>query len=329
MFKKYINEEIETFIRQKLKQHKFAYIFLDSIQVIVETYPAYKQIIESPIDLNIINQKAISKNYSSTEEFRNDILTMIDNCIKFNQGIPKYIEASTAYLTYFNNNFEKVEGKIVKNIKKEEENIKKKLIESNIKATNHSQIKNKIIPVISNNSEEDVLTEKISNLLFKNINEMISTCDYDIIHEVSSSISKNIIKKTVTFDIIYDDFVKFLNSNLKNKDNKEVKSKIQKKFRKIYRDIKEEQKVETSKLVIKINSKEESKVLGEVEYKKLIDETAEILEEFLESQKIPEVYRENEEYPMDPSLKKRINEVLSCVEKRVVGVYSCNGDRLN
>lgn len=321
MFKKYINEEIDNFLKQKVKSHRLSYIFLDPIEGIIGLYPSYTTIVQTPIDLNIISKKAAAKTYSSVEEFKDDITMMCENCKVFNANSKQYCEATDNFLTFFKNNFDKTVAKITKNIKKEEEILRQKHIENNQRQI--SQNKGKFITVISNNNDEERVLQKIISLLLKISPELNNE---EKLEETAQHFTKNIIRKTNTFDIIYDDMVKFLNNNMKNKDDKETKSKILKKFRKMLRAIMEEQKVEDNKMILKINNKE-TKLLSEQDNKILIEETLAKIQVILDNQKIPEVYRENGEYPIDVNLKNRISNYIDMIDKKNTVYYYSNGQR--
>ena len=312
MFKKFINSELDQFLK-RLKQHKNAYIFMEPIQNIISMYPDYTLIITHPIDLIIIQDKINNKIYNQPLEFEQDITTMLENCKTFNRDCANFYNFALNLQTFFNNNFSKTVAKINKAIEKEQKIIDQKLLESNQR--NHQSNKGKYIPLISNNSEEEKIFQRIFSLLMKNSNDL--NAEGEKLEDIAQHLTKSIIRKTSTFDIIYDDMVKFLNNNMINKEDKENKGKILKKFRKILKAIKDEMSVEVNKLNIKLKINKDSKLLGESDYKSLMENTIFELQEILDNQKVPEIFREVGEYPIAAEDKKQINDLLDSIETDV------------
>jgi transcription initiation factor TFIID subunit 2 len=73
-----LGELIEFF--KRLKDHKSAFLFKQNIEEIVDTVPTYSEIIKKPIDLNKIEAKIMDSKYHTLEEFRDDMVLMLNNC---------------------------------------------------------------------------------------------------------------------------------------------------------------------------------------------------------------------------------------------------------
>lgn len=297
MYKSFINKEVGEVLK-KLKQHKTAYIFLEPISNIISLYPDYKEIIKNPIDLNIIQDRVNDKYYTSSQQFKQDVETMINNCKTYNITSLNYIKASESIQEFFINNFRRVEAKITKNLEKfEERDVKQKIIETQQRQNQlNSSNPGKYLSIISDNTEEEKIFNKLLNLFLKINNEL--AIEPDMIEETVNHITRSITRKTKSFEIIYDDTVKFLNTNMKNKEDKEVKSKFLKKFRKIIKSIKEEQGFEMNKLCTNLNTSN-SQLKQNKDYLALWEQAKVIVQDYIDNQKIPEVYREIGEYSIE------------------------------
>ena len=103
--------------------------------------------------------------------------------------------------------------------------------------------------------------------------------------------------------------MKFITKHLKDA---EVKSKFIKKFRKLIRILQEEQIEELNKLdgnalniKIDLNENEEKR-----EEKNKLEQIRKDLKNFVENQKVPDVYLDYNEYSIEPNLKKKIYQFI-------------------
>lgn len=320
MFKNFINKELNEIVK-KLKQHKTSYIFLEPIENIINLYIDYKDKIKEPIDLNLIQKRVDEKYYNSTEQFKNDVYLMCDNCKEYNKNSINYYSAACNLIDYFNNNFKRIEAKINKQIEKaKEQNIKQKIIDAHSKSNNYrskninNSMRSNVIPnykqysnslyssnvnykgknntILLDSEEEEKIYHKIYNLFFKIINEL--NADEEKIEEIACYISKSIIRKSQPYDIIYNETILFLNTYLKNNENKEFKSKFLKKYRKIIKAIKEEHNTNNNKGIAKLNlilnedNNIKMNIVNSTEYKETIEKCSILLNDFLEIQEKPD-----------------------------------------
>lgn len=307
MEKSLINKELHELIK-KLKQHRSAYIFLDPIQNILTLYPTYQEVIKHPIDLTIIESKVLDKQYSSSSEFKDDIYLMLDNCRIFNKNLVNYVKIADTIQLFFDNNFKKTEVKILKSIEKleqQQQNNKQNKIQNinnnyNILYSKnnfpYNSSNNRLVPLILGSNEEERIYERLFNLFSKITLDL--NVEENIVEEQVMNITKSLIKRNKSFDLICEETVKFLNENLKNKDDRENKLKFLKKFRKLIKSIKDDQGEETAKMNIKINLNKDIGV-DIKNSKEMIENALLITQEFLDNQKIPEVYRDIEEYAIE------------------------------
>jgi len=139
------------------------------------------------------------------------------------------------------------------------------------------------------------LFQKISTSI--NINE-------EQLEEIINSVSKSIIKGSKTYEIIYEDTMKFLSKFIFNDGSK---SYFSKKFRKILRALKDEQtdnKNLKNDFKMKINLSED--IADNKEEKLKIEEIKKVIDHFIENQRIPESFREIRDYPIETNIKKKI-----------------------
>lgn len=150
------------------------------------------------------------------------------------------------------------------------------------------------IQVISN-TEDEKIAKRIKNV-FQKLSNSLNITDQQR-EDIIGLIVKNIVKRNKSFEQIYDDTMKFVTKNLVNES---LKSHFSKKFRKLLRTIKEEQaeatKTDGKGFNIKINLNETDEKREE---KDKLDIVKKEILNFIDSQKIPEVYRSIAEYPIE------------------------------
>jgi len=76
----FIKNELKLFFK-RVKEHKHSYPFRQPIQEIIDTIPEYTKVIERPIDLVMIENNLTKNYYTNIEDFKNDLDTLINNCI--------------------------------------------------------------------------------------------------------------------------------------------------------------------------------------------------------------------------------------------------------
>jgi hypothetical protein len=162
---------------------------------------------------------------------------------------------------------------------------------------------------IVTNSEDKRLFKRILTIFLKiEENLKLSTEQRD---EIINIIVKSIIKRSKPFDQIHEDTMKVITKNI---DNEQAKTNFSKKFRKLLRTIKQETSESANpekafNIKINLNETEEKR-----EEKDKLDSIKKEIINFIDSQKIPEVFREITEYPIDPNLRKKILNYIT--EKR-------------
>ena len=206
--------------------------------------------------------------------------------------------------SFFNTNFLKFQQKIEKLNKK---NLMKDRIEKYDSSND--------IQIISN-SEDEKIAKRLRSL-FSKIAGALDITDKDR-EEIINLIVKNIIKRNKSFEQIYDDTMKAISKIIKNENSKNYFSK---KFRKLLRSIKNE-KTENNDIKgfnIKINLNETEEKREEKDKLEMIKSS---LINFIDNQKIPEVYREITEYPIEPHLKKKISSFISEVKNNNIFIHN-------
>lgn len=289
-----INEIRELF--NKVKNHKFSYIFLQPIEEIIDNYPQYLQICKRPIDLNKIEKKIYDNYYKNIEDLKDDMDLMFNNCKTFNaNNTGSWILKGCAGLEeFFNNNYKKALQKIEKYKEKVALAYAHKTTkhrEESVYSAQQENVNKQNFQVV-NNSDDERITRKIKNL-FQKISEALNIKE-EKIDEIIGIIVEKIVKRNKSFEQIYDDTMKFLSKNISNDS---VKSYFSKKFRKLLRGIKEEQNDVDNKafnIKIDLNENEEKR-----EEKDKLDIIRKEISAFIDNQKMPEVFRQNTEYPIE------------------------------
>ena len=305
-----IYTEIKEFF-SKIKKHKTAYIFLQPIEEIINDCPKYLEICEKPIDLNIIDRKIYENSYRNIEDLKDDLDLMLENCKKFNSNINNWIHKAAITLEDFsNNNFKKSVLKIQKYKEKVANSYSQKankLREESIYSGNICENKQNFQVV--NCGDDDKISRKIKNL-FNKISSSLNIKEEEI-QEIIGIISDKIIKRNKPLDQIYEDTVKFMSKNISNDQSK---SYFSRKFRKLLRSIKEDQNDLDNKafnIKIDLDENEEKK-----EKKDKLDMIRKEISQFIDNQKMPEVFRQNTEYPIEPGLRRKINNHVNDIKEK-------------
>jgi len=286
-----INEIRELF--NKVKKHKYSYIFMQPIEEIIDSYPQYLDICKKPIDLNKIERKIYDNYYKNIEDLKEDIDLMFNNCKTFNANSGSWIlKCCLGLEEFFNNNYKKSLLKIEKYKEKIAQIYVQKSTKFREESVYSGQVDNKQNFSVINNSDDERITRKIKNL-FQKISSALNIKE-DKIEEIINIIVDKIVKRNKSFEQIYDDTMKFLSKNISNDS---VKSYFSKKFRKLLRAIKEEQNEVDNKafnIKIDLNENEEKR-----EEKDKLDLIRKEISLFIDNQKMPEVFRQNTEYPLE------------------------------
>jgi len=279
----------------KVKKHKYSYIFLQPIDEIIDSCPKYIEICKRPIDLNKIEKKIYDNYFKNIEDFKYDIDLMFDNCKTFNaNNTGSWILKGCAGIEeFFNNNYKKSFQKIDKYKEKVAQAYAHKSSKHREESVySNQQEANKQNFQVINNSDDERITRKIKNL-FTKISEALNIKE-DKINEIIAIIVEKIVKRNKSFEQIYDDTMKFLSKNISNDS---IKSYFSKKFRKLLRWIKEEQNdIDNKAFNIKIDLNENEEKREEKDKLEIIRKE---ISAFIDNQKMPEVFRQNTEYPIE------------------------------
>lgn len=316
-----IKHEMEDLLK-RLKTHQYSPLFLQNIEEVITSFPNYAVIIQNPIDLGKISTRFQEGLYTTIDDFKNDFELMISNCKTFNSFKKSWAhKAAESIEAFFNREFKKSLVKIQKYqqmtmaqpVKKSSENIATTERAFNQNYQDHGSSN---IQVVSS-SEDDKISKKIKNLFQKLGSNLNATEEQR--EEIIALIVKSIVKRNKSFEQIYEDTMKFLTKNLNNTNN--IKSYFSRKFRKLLRSIKEEQSdgIKADKafnIKINLNESEEKK-----EEKDKLDSIKKEVLNFIENQKIPEVIRSISEYPLEPSVRKKINVYVNEMRNNYISQY--------
>lgn len=305
MNKSFINKELHE-LYKKISQHKFSYLFLQKIEEIIETYPVYSEVVSHPIDLTKIEKKVLNKEYNSANEFKEDIILMLDNCRLFNATVPKLVEMSDTLQQFFENNYKRTESKILKHLEKlESEDLKKKMNNSSnknnynvlyTKNSNNLNV-NVLTPTgIFENVEEEKVYEKVFGFFEKVSNELNLGDNNN--EEKVNSIAKSIYKRNKSVDELCEEANKWIISKLSDEKNAE-KYKFNKKFRKLLKMIKDEILNDSDKMNIRMSLNTDVNADDVKQRKELIENAIQVTNKFIETQKLPEIYKDIDEYPIE------------------------------
>lgn len=303
----FIRNEIAELLK-KAKAHPTAPLFLQPIEEVIATYHNYADVVKEPIDLDKIIAKFETKKYTSIDEVKNDFYLMLNNCKTFNNFKKSWAFRSAEQLeNYFNRELKKSMAKIEKhqinlqNIMKASSAGNANTGASNITSP-FDMADSSNIQVVSS-SEDEKIAKRIRNL-FQKLGPNLNVSDHQR-DEIIALIVRSIVKRSKSFEQIYEDTMKFLTKNLNNVNN--IKSYFSRKFRKLLRSIKEDQSEglkpsdKTFNIKINLNESEEKR-----EEKDKLDQVRREVINFIDNQKVPEVFRNVTEYPLEPSLRRKI-----------------------
>jgi hypothetical protein len=154
----------------------------------------------------------------------------------------------------------------------------------------------KNIPILGS-TEEEKIYEKIFNMFMKVQPEL--GIEENKLEEQISSITKALVKRNKSFDLIYEEAVNFLNTHIKNKEDKETKTKFLKKFRKLVKTIKDDHNNDSLKMNIKIKLNQNNNFDKIKDHKEIIENAIKITQDFLDNQNVPVIFRDLEEFPIE------------------------------
>lgn len=310
MNKSFINKELHD-LYKKISQHKFSYLFLQKIEEIIETYPIYSEVISHPIDLTKIEKKVLNKEYNNANEFKDDIKLMLDNCRLFNSTVPKLVEMSDTLQQFFENNYKRTESKILKHIEKiESDELKKRMsnpthknnynllyTKSNNGNNNNNNVTALMTSGIFENLEEEKVFEKVFGF-FEKVSNELNLGEGNNNEEKVNSIAKSIYKRNKSNDELYEEAYKWILSKV-NDDKIVEKYKFGKKFRKLLKLIKDEVLNDSDKMNIRMSLNTDINVDEIKQRKDLIENAISVTQKFIDSQKLPEIYKDIDEYPIE------------------------------
>ncbi|OMJ25457.1 SWR1 complex bromodomain subunit bdf1 [Smittium culicis] len=94
------------------KQHyDIAFYFYEPVDYVALDIPSYPKIIKTPMDFGTINTKLINSQYTSSEDFYNDVKLVFQNCYKFNPKKHPVHVAGRAVEAIFDNKWEEYFGR--------------------------------------------------------------------------------------------------------------------------------------------------------------------------------------------------------------------------
>jgi len=307
-----IRNEVELLLK-KLTTHGYSPLFMQEIEEIIQSFPNYSMVIEKPIDLLKISRKFENMEYSSFEEFSLDVTLMFENCKTFNCLKKSWAHKAALVMEgFFNREFKKSLAKIQRY---------KTMPVKTSESFNHdnlgvANLNDENLQVVSS-SEDDKIYKRIKNLFLK-LGSNLNVTDEQR-EEILSLIVKSIMKRSKSFEQIYEDTMKFLSKNLNNVNG--IKTYFSRKFRKLLRAIKEEQsegnKEKVFNIKINLNDSEENR-----EEKDKLDVVRKEVISFIDNQKIPEVFRNVDEYPIEPSLRKKITLYINEIKSKFMKKYN-------
>eukprot|EP00762_Andalucia_godoyi_P006085 ANDGO_00414.mRNA.1 Histone acetyltransferase GCN5 len=82
-------------------KHEDAWPFKQSIQEIIDSYPAYRDTIKNPLDLYIISERMQKSFYRTYQMFIADVVVMLKNCQRFNGDGSEYSRYASKVLDSF------------------------------------------------------------------------------------------------------------------------------------------------------------------------------------------------------------------------------------
>lgn len=339
----YTQSELQEFIK-RIKVNKTSPIFLDPIENVIRDCPDYTSKIAHPIDLLKIEDKIDKCEYSSIENFNEDVQLMITNCLTFNNFPNTWAnKCGLAFQEFYNNNYQKLLLKITKHNEKKmlgkkrpngsQNFMKSKNGTSSLKTNNNMSLSLSLNNNLSINNNSDIHNKNslINNDKddYSNMNSNITVLQYDD-ERISKSVRnlfmhikphlktseeniENVIKILIegfsksnkSKEDLYDIGTKFISRHLMKKDEK---NKFMKDFSELIRNIKNQQKEESTKLdqkTLTIKIDLNENEANREERVKL-EKIRKTVKKFTENQKIPGIYLDKEEYSIESDLKKKI-----------------------
>jgi len=76
--------ECEAMLR-KLLLHEHGWVFSEPVDPVLLNIPDYFEVIEKPMDLGTIKRRLTEGTYTSTQEFKDDVVLTFDNALQYNQ----------------------------------------------------------------------------------------------------------------------------------------------------------------------------------------------------------------------------------------------------
>ena len=311
----YTQGELQQFVK-RLKSYKYALLFLEDIESVMNNYKDYSSKISNPIDLLKIIDRVEKNQYETLDQFDDDIQLMIDNCLTYNNMPNSWANRDgLAFKEYYNNNFPKFVQKIQKHNEKKFLLGKKRGAGGGMMSKQKSSAMMKsgesklgkddsyISPNITVVKFEDEKIAKNIRTLFTNIKPLLNTTEENIenvIHTLIEGFNKS-NKSSQELSDIGDKFIrKYLNKS-------EERTKFMKDFQLLIRDMSNRQKEESTKLdqktLIKIDLNENE---ANREERIKLEKIRKNVKKYLDEHKIPEIYLDKEEYSIEPELKKKI-----------------------
>ena len=324
----FAQQELQQFVK-RLKAYKYAAIFLDEIENVMDLCPDYKNKISHPIDLIKISDRVDKGDYETLDQFDDDIQLMINNCLTYNCIPNSWANRDgSAFRDYYNNNFPKLVQKIQKHNEKKFLLSKKrgtggmlsKQKSSSMLKSGDSKLgkdESYISPNITVVKYEDEKIAKNIRTLFTNIKQHLNTNEENI-ENVIHTLIEGFNKSNKSSQELYDIGDKFIRKYLNKSDER---TKFMKDFQSLIRDMTNRQKEESTKLdqktLIKIDLNENE---ANREERIKLEKIRKTVKKYLDEHKIPEIYLDKEEYSIEPELKKKIyNYVMNLRSKFTTG----------
>ena len=323
----YTLSELQTFVK-KLKINKNAIIFLDEIENVIKEYPDYLEKIKYPIDLIKIIDRVDKGEYETLDKFNDDIQLMINNCLTYN-CLPqsRWNRQGIEFKKYYENNYEKLIGKIQKHnerktilgkkrvttgtgIAKPKSNILKIGVGESKGKDDYSNLNSSLTFCRLNDDEK--ISKNIRNL-FMSIKPHLDASEKNI-ENVINTLVEGFWKSNKSSEDLYDIGTKFISKHL---IKKEEKTKFMKDFKSLIRDMKNKQKEESTKLdqktLIKIDLNEDE---AKREDKIKLEKIRKTVKKYVEEHKVPGIYLDKEEYSIEPDLKKKIYNFVTNIRNK-------------
>ena len=325
----YAQQELQQFVK-RLKAYKYAAIFLDEIENVMNLCDDYKDKISNPIDLIKISDRVDKGEYQTLDQFDDDVQLMINNCLTYNCIPNSWANRDgSAFRDYYNNNFPKLVQKIQKHNEKKFLLGKKRSTGGGMlsKQKSSSMLKNGdsklgkdesyISPNITVVKYEDEKIAKNIRTLFTNIKQHLNTTEENI-ENIIHTLIEGFNKSNKSSQELYDIGDKFIRKYLNKSDER---TKFMKDFQSLIRDMSNRQKEESTKLdqktLIKIDLNENE---ANREERIKLEKIRKTVKKYLDEHKIPEIYLDKEEYSIEPELKKKIyNYVMNLRSKFTTG----------